>query len=480
MYRRKMLFAIAISLLLVVGFMATSLISYFVAKDSVSTSLKEQMLPLTGDNIYSEIQRDLLQPLLISSLMAQDTFVVNWAETGEEQPERIKEYLGAIQKRYGTITAFFVSAKTRNYYHPSGILKQVDPTDLADDWFFRLKKINTDYEINVDWDTADRTRLNIFVNYRVFNRAGEFVGATGVGLSVESVIRLIEEYQARYGRQIYFVNRAGEITLHSSSYESDIRLQNKAGLDRLFVRILTSPSASMEYAAKDGNTIYLNSRLVPEFDWFLIVEQVNDPASERIENALVVNILLSLGITLLVLMLAHFTLRSYQSRLETMATKDKLTGATSRQIFDVIFDRATKTAMRKNIPLSMVSVDLDHFKEINDTYGHQCGDDVLRKFVELINVEVRDNDTLCRWGGEEFVLLLEDCDGERAFDVAETIRTRLKAQTFRFGRETFTVTASFGVAQYQEGESLNALIDRSDRALYVSKRAGRDRVSVQK
>src|SRR5690606_14038988 len=234
MHKRKMIFAIAISLLLVVGFMATSLISYYVAKDSVSTSLKEEMLPLTGDNIYSEIQRDLLQPLLISSLMAQDTFVVNWAETGEEEPVGIKEYLAAIQKRYGTITAFFVSAKTRNYYHPTGILKQVDPADPADDWFFRLQNISSDYEINVDWDTADQSRLNIFVNYRVFDRAGNFVGATGVGLSAESVISLIEQYQARYGRQIYFVDRAGEITLHSSSYQSDIRLQNKAGLDRFF------------------------------------------------------------------------------------------------------------------------------------------------------------------------------------------------------------------------------------------------------
>src|SRR5690606_17651881 len=152
-------------------------------------------------------------------------------------------------------------------------------------------------------------------------------------------------------------------------------------------------------------------------------------------------------------------------------------GAASRQIFDVIFDHAEKIARRKHFPLSLVSVDLDHFKVINDTYGHQCGDDVLRTFVELINMEVRDNDTLCRWGGEEFLLLLEDCDRDRACEVAETIRTRLKAHSFRFGRETFTVTASFGVAQYQEGESLNALVDRSDRALYQSKRAGRDRVS---
>ena len=477
MYRRKVVFAVAISLLLLTGFLATSLISYFVAKDSVATQLKEQMLPLTSDNIYSEIQRDLLQPLLISSLMAHDTFVMDWVKNGESDPQKIAEYLERLQRKYGAITAFFISDITKNYYHPRGIIKQVSESEPLDSWYFRTKALDGDYEINVDQDTVDRSRLSIFVNYRVLNDTGEFIGVTGVGLSVESVARLIEEYQARYGRQIYFVHRKGKVMLHSSGFDSDIRLQNKAGLDRLFVRILTSPSASVTYNAKDGNIIYLNSRLVPEFDWFLIVEQVNDPLSARLEKALIVNILMSLGITLLVLVLAHLTVRGYQRRLETMATKDKLTGAASRQVFDLIFAHAIKTARRKNAALSVVSMDLDHFKEINDTYGHQYGDDVLRTFAELVEAEVRDGDTLCRWGGEEFLLLLEDCDQSRACEVSDAIRTRIKGHVFRCGRETFSVTASFGVAEYTEGETLNTLVDRSDRALYEAKRGGRDRIS---
>ncbi|HCD05313.1 MAG TPA: diguanylate cyclase, partial [Methylophaga sp.] len=97
--------------------------------------------------------------------------------------------------------------------------------------------------------------------------------------------------------------------------------------------------------AKNGNTIYLNSRLVPEFDWFLIVEQINDPAADRIETALWINIAVSLAISICVLLVAHFTLRGYQRRLEMMATKDKLTGATSRQVFDWGFNKAQKTAL---------------------------------------------------------------------------------------------------------------------------------------
>ena len=99
MQNRKRIFTLTISALVLLGFMATSLIGYFVARDSTSDQLQKQMLPLTSDNIYSEIQRDLLQPLLISSLMANDTFMINWAENGEQDPERLSEYLAQIQRK---------------------------------------------------------------------------------------------------------------------------------------------------------------------------------------------------------------------------------------------------------------------------------------------------------------------------------------------------------------------------------------------
>ena len=192
----------------------------------------------------------------------------------------------------------------------------------------------------------------------LLNQQGELIGVTGVGLSMESVAHLIENYQRRYGREIYFVDRQGEITLRSSQFQNDIYLQNKEGLDQLFVKILSNPSASVSYAAKNGHTIYLNSRLVPEFDWFLIVEQINDPAADRIETALWINIAVSLATSVCVLMLAHFTIRGYQRRLEAMATKDKLTGATSRQVFDWIFSKAQKTALRKDWPLCWILITL--------------------------------------------------------------------------------------------------------------------------
>lgn len=172
MRSRKRLYSVIISVIVLLGFLATSLIGYFVARDSIAERLQQEMLPLTSDNIYSEIQRDLLQPVLISSLMANDTFAIDWVANGEQDPKQMQRYLAQIQEKYETITAFFVSEKSRLYYHPDGIIKQVSKDEPADDWYFHARHMNQDYEINIDQDTADRSRLSIFVNYRVEDREG--------------------------------------------------------------------------------------------------------------------------------------------------------------------------------------------------------------------------------------------------------------------------------------------------------------------
>ncbi|OFE12732.1 diguanylate cyclase [Pseudohongiella acticola] len=475
MYRRKFLFVSALTALMVIGFMATSLTSYFVAQDSLSRNISEQMLPLTSDNIYSEIQRDLLRPILISSVMATDTFVRDWALNGEADDERIIAYLREIQQQYQTITAFYVSDESRRYYHPSGVLRTVSPDEPGDEWYFRVRNMRAPFEVNVDTDTADRSRVSIFINYRVVDYNNNYIGATGVGLSVEAVTQLIETYQERYNRSIFFVDRQGNVTLTGRGFDQAMRLQDQDSLGPLATQILSTPSAAINFSDSQGNRVYLNSRLVPEFDWYLIVEQNSSTSSQQLDNTLLLNLGLSLAIMVLVLIIAHFTLRSYQRRLEDMATRDRLTGVANRHLFEMIFDHVTKNNQRYARPIALIGIDIDHFKRINDTHGHQAGDLVLQAVANAILQHTRDSDTLCRWGGEEFVLLLDNCTSEAAMQRAEIIRNGVKAQVVAFGRAQLTVTLSLGVTTYHQGEALDALVARADTALYQAKEEGRDR-----
>ncbi len=477
MQRNKLLFATALTILLTLGFVATSVIGYFVAEDSLEKQIAEETLPLTSDNIFSEIERDLLRSILISSLMAHDTFVRDWVIEGEEDQEAIIRYLAEIQQKYDTTTAFFVSDASRRYYHPNGVLRTVSRGNPADTWYFRVRQMNEPFEINIDHDTAEPTRLSIFVNYRVQDESGDYIGVTGIGLAVETVAGLIESYQRRYGRSIYFMNREGEITLRGSGYDGPTSIQAQPGLARHATRILTSPSNEFAYERPRGGTVYVNTRLIPELDWFLVVEQRGSAANARLLNTLIVNILLALGVTALVLLTGGWTLRNYQRRLETMATTDRLTGAGNREALEVLFEQAQRLARRHDQPVSIINLDIDHFKTINDRHGHQAGDRVLRELVDTVSSQIREVDTLCRWGGDEFLILLLDTDADDARLTAERIREAI-ARRNRLPESEEALTVSQGVAQCRAGESLDSLIHRADQALYQAKRSGRDRVAI--
>ena len=122
----KLRSAMLLSILLITGFLFTSFVSYFTAHESISSQVAKTTLPLSSDNLYSEIQRDLLRPIFISSMMAKDTFVRDWVLSGEKDEDAIIKYLKEIQVQYGTVTSFFVSDKTRKYYHPTGVLEIVN------------------------------------------------------------------------------------------------------------------------------------------------------------------------------------------------------------------------------------------------------------------------------------------------------------------------------------------------------------------
>ncbi len=161
-------------------------------------------------------------------------------------------------------------------------------------------------------------------------------------------------------------------------------------------------------------------------------------------------------------------------RLRRSAATDGLTGVANRRAFDETLGREFARATRADGPLSLVLLDLDHFKALNDTHGHLAGDDVLRAVAECLEREVRVGDTVARYGGEEFAVIMPGLDSDDAVDVAQRLRERVAALPL-----PVAVTVSAGVATYPShaAEPL-ALVRAADRALYASKRDGRDRVSV--
>ena len=160
-------------------------------------------------------------------------------------------------------------------------------------------------------------------------------------------------------------------------------------------------------------------------------------------------------------------------RLEELANTDRLTGQWTRRKFEEVALQAIAGAERYGEPLSLIFLDLDHFKQINDQHGHDVGDKVLSALAQRLRSHLRKADSLCRWGGEEFVILMPHTELGHACELAEKLRGQVASAPLY---ADLRVTASFGVSQWQPGQSLNQLVDSADRLLYRAKQGGRNRV----
>lgn len=307
-----------IAVLLISGFLLTSLASFFVSRESLRSEITLNELPLTSDNIYSEIQRDLLRPVFISSVMATDTFLRDWVLGGEKGTEKITRFLSEIQNKYSTFTSFLVSDATKTYYHTDGVLKYVSPDDPSDSWYFRVKQLKDDYEINVDPDKANKDAMTIFINYRVFDYEKNYIGVTGVGLTVNAVKELIEVYQKKYNRTIYFIDDNGRVKLAGSGFDAGVDDLSEYSYFQLFqdnMGALTGRSFQYE---KDDQVVHTNIRYIDEFKWHLVVEQPEGEAVKEIYRTLLVNLFLCVVVTIVVLMLVNLSISAYKKRIETL------------------------------------------------------------------------------------------------------------------------------------------------------------------
>ncbi len=466
-----------LSLLLSTGFFGTTMVGYFVSKQAIRAAIVGQDLPLTASNIYSEIQKDLVRPVLISSTMAHDTFLRDWVLKGESNVPEMARYLHEMKERYGAFSSFFVSDKSAIYYTGDGVLKHVSPSEERDAWYYRVRNMKSDYEINVDPDLANADALTIFINYRVFDFSGKYIGATGIGLTVDAVRHLITEYQRRFQRTIYFVDARGQVVLFGNQTGRVPNLRNAAGLGPLVERILRDKAGSYQFMA-DGDNHILNVNYLPELKWYLFVEQNEEIALAGIRQTLYVNLAISLVVTLVVLLLTHLVLSRYQHRIEEMASTDKLTGLLNRHAFTILIDKLLAEYRRTPQPISMLLVDIDHFKEINDRYGHLVGDRVLRDVAALLRGGLRESDIAVRWGGEEFLLVLSGCDHPEAQRIAENVRGRIAETPFEVAGQPIAVSISIGVSQYDGVELSDQTVGRADTALHAAKKGGRNRVEL--
>ncbi|WP_304546396.1 sensor domain-containing diguanylate cyclase [Sulfurimonas microaerophilic] len=470
----KVLFVVS-GLLLVLS-MSLTLINYAISLNSVQKDLVTRSLPLSVDNIYTEIQTHIIEPSLISSMMATDTFVKDWLRNEENNTDKIRSYLETIRNKYGLFVTFLVSEKTQNYYTHKGFLEKLDQNKTDNRWYFEFKDSPEEHEINLDYNENLDNSLMMFINYKIYDSKYHFLGATGIGHKISYIDGMLKRFHEEYKFKVCFLNEDGDVILAQRNVKhiKNIKQDPQWLLNR--DEILSPVSKVFKYK-RDENEYLLKTKYIPELHLYLVVEAKIEDFTQNVNQAFYFNLTISLLFTFVVAVVILITIKNYNHRLSFMAEHDALTELYNRRFFEDRMEHFYQLSKRTKEPLSLLFLDLDNFKQINDKLGHHTGDKVLKRIAEILKLYIRQTDIVSRWGGEEFIIGLINTNAENANTIAEKLRSMIEGDLMLQQLVQYNVTASFGVTQCKEDESLEHTIARVDNAMYEAKKEGKNKVS---
>lgn len=455
--------------------LTASIMNYKENVKSAEEQLTQTSLPLAVDSIYNEIEQNLVEPLLVSSLMAEDTVLRDWLLNGEKELSNMSKYLDEIQRKYALFTTSLVSDSTKNYYNALGIIDVMNQQNPMDSWFFNFKKDSKPHEIHLFYNALLGNSPILYINHKVMDYKNELIGIVSVGLKLFHIDALINSFKEKYKYEVYFLDTTGEITLFSKKLNKRGNISHIEGIKEFKDTIFSQKTTQIHYKNKDGN-YHLMTKYIDNLKLHLVVEMDKKEYMDDLNKTLYTNIAISFLVTLLAIVIsAFYIINSYQKRLLEMAKEDTLTGLANRRQFNEDFVKIVKRYQKNVKIITLIIIDIDDFKLVNDTFGHFMGDKVLKRVAQLIRAELRVSDMVARWGGEEFSILLTDVPKEESIKIAEKIRLAIKEDNELFLMLGKKLTISLGLGEMGYLNCQDTLVQKVDKALYIAKNEGKDK-----
>lgn len=379
-----------------------------------------KMWSLTEEDVKNKNSKDLLEA------------VKEQLEDPEEFVRLVEEYYKNQEKIINDTLTF----KNGKIYERISLPYKVNGKIVGRVWYSRDVTQQKEYE------------KQILENEKKYRELLESVNSIVLRWTPDGKITFINSFG-----EMFFKYEKGEL-IGKNIMETIVPKKEITGrnLEKLMKNIVKNPEKFVynenENITKDGERVWIYWTNKPIFD----------------ENKNLVEIL-SIGTDIT-------ERKSFEKRLEKLATTDLLTGLYNRRKFEESLIREIEEAKRYGKTFSIILLDIDFFKEINDTYGHQVGDYILQTIAKLIKKLLRRTDIVARWGGEEFVIILPNGKMKGAFQLAERIRKTVESTKFPIEKKC---TVSLGVTEYQPNDTPHSLLKRADLALYAAKQNGRNR-----
>ena len=456
-------------LFVVVAVSIVTLVHFSVSKIVAEQSRAQQQ---SHSPALELIVQQLMKPLHISETLVKAKELQDLMGAQSIDEDAVFASLKRLHREFG-MNFFIASEKNRRQYYSDGTTTELVEGDVS--WYFKYK----DSAQNEIADIGKWEDTHFYIDLKVFDENQRFLGFFGVGKSLRSFLDIFARYKETYGYDFIFADQDRNITLSSDPklvaanseftnltnlpWFKDLSEEEQQGsLNNLLVKI-------------NGYDFLIAELNIQPFDWTLYLMTPLESRQTEISRGFIFSIVTLLVLIFGLFLIIYNLLYYFKKDMQKTRQIDVLTELPNRASMSLMFDGF----MYEKSSVSLVLINLDNFKSINETHGRKAGDIVLRQIASMLQLELRKQDILGRWGGEEFLLLLPNTGPHEAVDVAETVRNRLANMTITTGSMSIQMTASFGVSFTAIPRTINEVIAAADDALFAAKREGRNVVRLQ-
>lgn len=466
---------ILICLIILAGFSAMALTSYNTYSKIIDDDVVN-ISKLTSTNIYSDIRNELTKPIFVSLTMANDSFLKDWLRHEQvnstvEYQEKLKQYLLGIKEKYNYDSVFLVSDNSKNYYHFNGLNKVVSENNPHDVWYYTFANSGLVYDMDVDTDEANQEHLSVFVNCRMTDEDGKFMGVTGVGLEMDHVQGLLRTFEEEYDLKALLFGEDGTVQIDTNS--GGISTENVFSTDMLSKnrqKIIKNHEALQVFQFKEQPFYgYYIVRYVEELNWYLLVKKDTSVLVRSMYAQTARDALIYVAVIICVLIIINGIVRKNDKLKLSLMRTDLLTGLPNRRGFNEYLSKAVSDTPALG-SLFVFVFDIDNFKTVNDFHGHLIGDSVLHAIGRLASDVFDEKGLVCRWGGDEFAGYYF---GDRQ-EVTQALERFFEAVRNDPSFKLYSTTVSLGITRVYGIDTPDTLIYRADQALYKAKGSGKN------
>lgn len=446
------------------GYMAYLAISNVVAEQS-------RIQHKSISPVFALMDREILKPLYISETLAHGEIFNHLIETEELNHELIYDQLERLEKKFD-LEFFIASEKHRRQFFSKRV--SIELVEGVVDWYFKVKDMKQDLVA----DVGQRDNPQLFFDVKIYDKQGEYIGMVGVGKSLRVFLDKFTEYKRRFGYNFLFINEQEQVVL--SSYPEQLKsgstLQNINDFtwyQQIDHSRLVDDSLNSVLVNIDGDDFLISELNVEELGWRLVLLMPLKARQLQLNKTFLNNVIMIVSFGFVLFLVIYWIASKYGQGVVDAISVDGLTKLYNRE---AIQEKYAALNRDSQTGLCLILVDIDLFKNVNDTYGHNTGDQILKQVADILSSLIRSQDALGRWGGEEFVMLIPCKDVQIGLTIAERTRKLLEQEKFMSNQELIAITASFGVTYTDTVADLIDLVAIADKALYKAKDAGRNKV----